>query len=102
MDEQWWVPDPNALEWRSWDGEVVLYDERSGEILYFDPETSAIFEMLTTAPTSLHDLTTELADELQVQADGELEGMVATIVRMLHGKHIVAVTSLGCNATDIT
>jgi PqqD family protein of HPr-rel-A system len=98
VDDKWWIPCADALEWRSWDEEIVLYDDRSDETLHFDIATTAVFETLAAIPASVRELATVLADKLQVQADGELTRMVAQIIRMLHDKRIIAVTSPGRDA----
>ena len=100
IDDKWSIPCPDALEWRSWDEEIALYDERSDEIHYFDVATAAVFETLAVKPASMPELATVLADKLEVQVDGELARMVAEIVRMLHEKQIIAVTSPGREAAD--
>ena len=100
VDGNWWVPRADALEWRSWDEEVVLYDERSDEIHHFDLATAAVFETLAARPASMRELATVLADKLQVQADGELALMLAEIVRMLREKRIISVADPGHDAAD--
>lgn len=100
IDDKWSIPCADALEWRSWDEEIVLYDERSDETHHFDIATAAVFETLAEKPTSVRELATVLADKLQVQADGELASMVAEIVRMLHEKRIIAVASPVRDAAD--
>jgi PqqD family protein of HPr-rel-A system len=92
-DDQWWVPRADALAWRTWDDEIVLYDDRSDETHHFDAATAAVFETLVAKPASMHELTTMLADRLQVRVDGELASMVREIVLILHAKHIISVTS---------
>jgi len=96
--DRWWVPCTEALEWHTWDGEIVLYDERSDETHHFDVTTAAVFEMLAAKPASMRELATLLAEKLQVQADDELASMVCEIVRILHEKHIISVTSTRSDA----
>jgi len=100
IDGNWWVHRADALEWRSWDEEVVLYDERSDETHHFDVATAAVFETLAARPASMRELAAVLADKLQVQADAELARMVAEIVRVLHEKRIISVADPGRDAAD--
>jgi len=81
---------PQALAWFSWDSEVVLYDERTGNIHYFDEATSTIFERIAQAPCSFGDLVSFAADQLQVVADSEMAAMVDEILMILRDKQIVA------------
>ena len=97
-DDQWWVPDAKALAWRTWDDEIVLYDDRSDETHHFNVATAAVFETLAAEPASLRELAAMLADRLQVRADDELIGMVCEIVQILQEKHIVSVVDTGPDA----
>jgi PqqD family protein of HPr-rel-A system len=86
----WTVEAPQELAWRSWDGEIVLYDDRTGDIHHFDVASAAIFERILLEPRSLPDLIVSTADRLQVVADDELEDMVREILRVLGEKRVVA------------
>lgn len=94
-DSTWRIACADALEWRSWDEEIILYDERSDETHHFDIATAGVFEALEEKPASVRDLAAVLADKLQVQPDGELVSMVTEIVRILHEKRIIAVAGPG-------
>jgi PqqD family protein of HPr-rel-A system len=91
--DRWWIPRPETLAWRTWDEEIILYDERADETHHFDIATAAVFEALVAKPASLRELVRMLADRLQVRADDELASMVCQIVRMLDEKHLLCVTS---------
>ena len=86
----WTVEAPEALAWRSWDGEIVLYDDRTGDIHHFDVASTAIFEGILSEPRALRDLISLTADRLQVVTDSELEGMVREILRVLSEKRLAA------------
>jgi len=100
-EDQWWVPRADTLAWRTWDEEIVLFDDRSDETHHFDIATAAVFEMLVAKPASMRDVAAMLADRLQVQTDGELVGMVHEIVRILHDKHIISIKRKHTDATGL-
>ena len=79
----------------------MLYDERFDETHHFDIATACAFEALAAKPASVRELAAVLADKLQVQADAEMMGMVAEIVRMLHEKRIIALTGADRDAVDL-
>jgi len=88
-EQYWTVEAPQALAWFSWDTETVLYDERSGDIHYFDEAISTIFERIVQGPRSFDDLVIFAADRLQVVADSEMEAMVSEILMILRDKQVV-------------
>jgi PqqD family protein of HPr-rel-A system len=98
-DDQWWIPDADALAWRSWDDEIVLYDDRSDETHHFNVATAAVFETLAVRPASTQELATMLAERLEVRVDDELVAMVCEIVRILREKHIISVTGIRADVT---
>jgi hypothetical protein len=90
LDRMWTVEAPQAWAWRSWDGEVMAYDDRTGDVHHFDVASAAVFETVLTEPRSLRDLVASTADRLRVVIDSELEGMVREILRVLGEKRVVA------------
>jgi PqqD family protein of HPr-rel-A system len=90
LDRIWTVEAAQALAWRSWEGEMVLYDDRTGDIHHFDVASAAIVERLLSGPRSLQELISLAADKLQVVADSELEAMVREILRVLGEKRVAA------------
>jgi len=90
LDRMWTIEAPQALAWRSWDGEILLYDDRTGDVHHLDVASAAIFESVLTGPRSLRDLVASTADRLEVVTDSELDGMVREILRVLSQKRVVA------------
>lgn len=90
LDRMWTVEQPQQFAWRSWDDEVVLYDDRTGDTHYFDAASTVVFEQLLLGPQSLRELLCLMAQRLHVIADGELEAMVENILLILREKRVAA------------
>jgi PqqD family protein of HPr-rel-A system len=63
----------NGLVWRSWDGEIVVLNEASGDTHRLDLFASAAFEILVETPADAPTLTRRLAEELGMPIDVRLE-----------------------------
>jgi hypothetical protein len=88
LDRVWMVEASREFSWRRWDGEIVLYDDRTGDIHHFDVAGATIFEQLLSGPRPVRDLVSLTADRLRVVGDSELAGMVWEILMALREKHV--------------
>ena len=69
MTGRWRVASPAALSWRSWAGEIVVYDDGSGDTHYLEPLAAEVFERLLDAPADLDELAARVAQSLAVDRD---------------------------------
>jgi PqqD family protein of HPr-rel-A system len=65
------------LAWRSWDGEIVLLNEASGDTHRLDVFASAAFEALLQGPTEHATLLGQLGEDLGVTDKARLEASLA-------------------------
>lgn len=72
-----------SLHWRCWDDEFVVFDAGSGQTHQLDALTASTLMMLELAASSLDELTTRVADELDIAADEQLLNVVNEAVRGL-------------------
>jgi PqqD family protein of HPr-rel-A system len=79
----WRIIARETLAWRSWDGRIVLYDERTGDTHYFDALTAEIFEDLLETPRSGAALVAVVADRLDLPCDATLAESVGTALERL-------------------
>ncbi len=85
----WSVQRTDDLAWRAWDGDVLLYDARTGDLHYFDAATSAVLLPLLGRPCARQELVLAAAEALDVVADAEAAAMVDEILRTLRWKDLV-------------
>jgi PqqD family protein of HPr-rel-A system len=64
----WRVNSSRVSSWRAWDGEVVVYDDLSGDTLKLDSVMSEIFRRLQNGSASEEALVDHLAAVLQLPA----------------------------------
>ncbi len=65
MTGRWRVASPAALSWRSWAGEIVVYDDGSGDTHYLEPLAAEVFERLLDAPADLDELAAAVVDKFR-------------------------------------
>ncbi len=53
------------VQWREWDGEIVAYNDRTGDTHHFADLAAWLFRLLATAPAD--------ADAITAAADSEIE-----------------------------
>jgi PqqD family protein of HPr-rel-A system len=87
----WTIAAPADFAWRAWDGEVLLYDARSGDVHAFDAAAGAVLIPLFERPMRTDELACAAAAALGVAADAELEALVAETLRLLRNKEIATV-----------
>lgn len=69
---QRWAVSPLArLTWRSWDGDYVAFESRSGQLAEFSVLAAAAMACLEEAPRTADELAAMLAADLGQRADAE-------------------------------
>ncbi len=90
MTGRWRVASPAALSWRSWAGEIVVYDDGSGDTHYLEPLAAEVFERLLDAPADLDELAARVAQSLAVDRDDELAQAIGAVVDKFRACGLVA------------
>ena len=83
IDEEagaWRVNSAHALSWRSWDGEIVIYDDLSGDTLKLDVLMAEAFRHLHRGPATLAELTAYLAQSFDLEDDFRLTNWTARMI----------------------
>lgn len=75
--ETWQVCSQRGSAWRSWAGEIVFYDDFTGDTLKLDVIMAEVFRRLLQAPANQAQLTDHLATTLDLEADMRLEALTA-------------------------
>lgn len=68
-----------AVDWRAWNGEVVAYNDRSGDTHHFADFAGWLFARLATAPGDMPSLTAAATDALELRCGAP----AATVERTL-------------------
>lgn len=81
----WRISPGQALHWRAWDDEVVLYNDLSGSTHLLDPAALELLQSLQAGPADAVMLATRLADRFD--ADGAdlctvIDDMLAALGRL--------------------
>lgn len=56
-----------AVDWRAWNGEIVAYNDRSGDTHHFADFAGWMFARLATAPGDVPSLTAAATDALELR-----------------------------------
>jgi PqqD family protein of HPr-rel-A system len=70
----------NGLVWRSWDGEIVVLNEASGDTHRLDLVASAAFEVLLDAPADAQTLTRRVIEELGAVDEQRIASSIETVL----------------------
>jgi PqqD family protein of HPr-rel-A system len=54
------------VHWREWDGEIIAYNDRTGDTHHFADLSAWIFRLLTRAPASDAAIAAAVADEIEL------------------------------------
>jgi PqqD family protein of HPr-rel-A system len=75
-EPMWAIQAPDALAWREWDGEIVVYNGLTGSTHHLGAFGSAVLSVLIrhAAPITMSALVKTMADALEVPADTPVEG----------------------------
>ncbi len=76
----WRVNTAHVLSWRTWDGEVVIYDDLSGDTMKLELMMAEAFHYLQRKPASQSDLIAFLARSFDLQDDARLEDWAARLI----------------------
>ena len=68
----WRINTAHGLSWRSWDGEMVIYDDLSGDTLKLEVLMAEAFRHLQRRPATLTELTANLAEVFELEDDTRL------------------------------
>lgn len=68
-----------AVDWRAWNGEIVAYNDRSGDTHHFADFAGWLFARLATAPGNVPSLTAAATDALELRCGAP----TATVERTL-------------------
>jgi len=71
----WGVRDPQAIAWREWDDEIVVYSENTGSTHHLGPVGSAVLSALFRhpAPVEISSLVATVAQAIEVPSDTALQ-----------------------------
>ncbi|MGH6968016.1 MAG: HPr-rel-A system PqqD family peptide chaperone [Stellaceae bacterium] len=72
-----------AVDWRVWDGEVVAYNDRSGDTHHFADFAGWVFARLAAGPADVAALTTAAIDAVELRC-GAPDETVARTVALFH------------------
>jgi PqqD family protein of HPr-rel-A system len=85
MGECWVAVQDPALRSRTWDGETVVYDDRSGDTHYLDLVTAEAWRSVCSGAREDDEIVGTLADYLGVEADDRfrerVKAMLTDLVR---------------------
>lgn len=84
LQKPWQIRAHEGSAWRSWAGEIVFYDDFTGDTLKLDVVMAEIFRRLLQAPATQAQLTDHLATTLDLEADMRLEGLAAIALERLN------------------
>ena len=90
IEERWAIADHAALTWREWDGEFVIYDDRSGQVHRLEGLAAEIFETLLAAPADRAGLAIQVTTALEVEQTPEISDAIDTVLRELLISGVVA------------
>ena len=71
--DRWKAVVSRTQYWRSWDGEVVIFDDLSGDTLKLDPVMAEAFRRLLSGPASMSDLCDHIAAIFDLEADLKIQ-----------------------------
>jgi PqqD family protein of HPr-rel-A system len=90
-NDVWSLNPQHATQWREWDGEVVVYDDRSGDTLKLDVIAAETFKRLTLGPVRQDDIVQHLATILGLEPDPRLYRLTEITLERLQSSHLVLV-----------
>jgi len=67
--DRWTVPDANALVWRIWDDEFLIYNTASGQTHHLNLLAGEALRSLAAAAASVRELVSRLADKFAIAED---------------------------------
>ena len=82
---EWRIETERVSAWREWDGEIVVYDDLSGDTLKLDAMMSLIFRQLLRAKSTAPQLASQMAAALELDDDPKLMQLTELALRRLAG-----------------
>lgn len=79
----WEVRHHPDITWRSWNGEVVVYDDLSGDTMKLDIIMSEIFRFMLPRPATRSQILDHLAAALDLKANDQLRPITAMALHRL-------------------
>jgi PqqD family protein of HPr-rel-A system len=79
---QWRIIRPDALIWRCWDGDYVIFNALSGMTHTLDVTAGAVFELALQGPATADELRARLAAFVGADAPGALHAVAETLARL--------------------
>src|SRR3546814_5005735 len=79
----WQISHQRAGIWRRWDGEVVVYDDVSGDTMKLDAIVSEVLRLMLDGPVTADQVTERLATAFAVSAGTDLRKLAATALSRL-------------------
>jgi PqqD family protein of HPr-rel-A system len=73
----WRIVDLSQLDWRSWDGEIAVYDDRSGDTHRLVGMAAELFEHLGRASATEQGLAVAIARDHELVLDSDLRRGIA-------------------------
>ena len=86
----WGITPLRATAWRLWAGEMVVYDDVSGDTLKLDPLMTVIFQHLMEGPSQSANLVSHLAEVLEVDNDPKLQQLTEMGLNRLAGCGLIS------------
>jgi len=89
QEAEWCIDHAHVTAWRQWDGEVVVYDDLSGDTLKLDAIMSVIFNLLLKTTATTTQLSAQLARTLDLENDPKLSQVTELALRRLADSRLV-------------
>lgn len=86
----WTVPVDNALEWREFDNEFLVYNAASGQTHHLNLLAGEALRSLEAEPAQMHELVSRLADLFDIAEDSPSLQMIARLVGELDELGLIA------------
>jgi len=87
--ERWKAVSSGSQYWRSWDGEIVVYDDLSGDTLKLEPVMAEAFRQLLRGQASISELRDHIAAAFDLEADKTLQHWIAKAIDKLHRSGLI-------------
>lgn len=88
--DRWAVPDANALVWRIWDDEFLVYNTASGQTHHLNLLAGEALRSLAAAAASGRELVSRLADQFAIAEDSSPLQMTDRLIRELDELGLIA------------
>ena len=90
VQDRWTVPDANALVWRIWDDEFVVYNTASGQTHHLNLLAGEALRSLAASPANGRELVRRLADQFAIAEDSPPLQMTDRLIHELDELGLIA------------